>query len=238
MSTSSTPVHPRPTERGLPVVLSSFLALLLAGVLVVLLSDHHSSTTIVGSGVPATQARSVPAFTGVAVNGVSNLDLRIGGRQSVTVRADDNILGRVTTRVVSGTLVIGTKPGSYSVKTPILARVVVPSVAALSLNGVGGIVAAGVDSTALAVSLNGLGSIRASGTAAQLRVTINGNGKAELSALRARDATVAVDGNGEVTLTATNSLTAVVNGNGAISYLGKPVHVTSSVSGSGQISAG
>jgi hypothetical protein len=238
MSTSPTPVHHLPGERRLPAVLGSLLALILAAVVVALLVDHHSSTTIVGSGVPATQARSVPAFTSIDVNGISNLNLRIGGRQSVIVRADDNIVGRVVTRVVSGRLVIGTKPGSYSVKTPIVARVVVPSVAALTLNGVGDMVADGIDSDALTLSLNGLGSIRANGMATQLRVVINGDGKAQLAALRARDATVIVDGAGDVTLTATGSLRAVVNGNGAISYLGHPVHVTSSVNGSGEISAG
>ncbi len=239
MSTSSTPVHPHPAERRLPVVLSSLLALVLAAVLAVLVIDHHSGTaTIVGSGVPSTQARSVPPFTSVDVTGISNLSLRIGARQSVIVRADDNIVGRVTTRVVSGTLVIGNKPGSYSTKTPILARVVVPSVAALTLDGLGSMAADGIDGGVLTVSLNGLGSIRASGTAKRLHVTINGEGGAQLAALRARDATAVVDGNGEITLTATGSLSATVHGNGAISYLGHPRQVTSSVTGNGQINPG
>ena len=185
MSTSSTPVHPHPAERRLPVVLSSLLALVLAAVLAVLVIDHHSGTaTIVGSGVPSTQARSVPPFTSVDVTGISNLSLRIGARQSVIVRADDNIVGRVTTRVVSGTLVIGNKPGSYSTKTPILARVVVPSVAALTLDGLGSMAADGIDGGVLTVSLNGLGLIARAARRSGCTSRSNGEGGAQLAALR------------------------------------------------------
>jgi Putative auto-transporter adhesin, head GIN domain len=238
MSIAPTPVRPGRSRSRLRPVLTSLLALLLAAILVVLLIDHHSSQRIVGSGVSATQARSLPPFTSVDVTVASKLDLRVGGRQSVVVRADDNILGRITTRVASGRLVIGNQPGRYSFKTPVLVRVVVPSVTAVTLEGSGDVTASNIRSSMLTLSLDGFGMIRASGTTVQLRVTINGAGQAQLAALRARNATAVVNGAGEVTVTATDSLQGIIVGTGAITYLGSPRQVTRSIAGNGEITPG
>jgi Putative auto-transporter adhesin, head GIN domain len=70
---------------------------------------HSSSSPAgTGSGVAARQARSLPAFTRVELAGDNNVIVQVGARQSVTVHADSNLLRRVTTRVRSGRLVIGT----------------------------------------------------------------------------------------------------------------------------------
>jgi Putative auto-transporter adhesin, head GIN domain len=238
MSSASTPVRPHRAARRVQLVLTSLLALLGVAIILVLWIDHHSSKTIVGSGVAATQSRSVPPFSSVDATGVSNLSLHVGPRQSVVVSADDNIVSRVTTRVVSGTLVVGNKSGSYSVRTPIVTQVVVPSVAALTLEGSGDISASGINSRALTLSLAGVGTIRASGTTARLRVTISGAGDAQLAQLRARDATAFVNGDGDISVTATNSLQGTIAGSGTISYRGNPPHVTSSVTGNGEVTPG
>jgi Putative auto-transporter adhesin, head GIN domain len=114
-----------------------------------------SSTTITGSRVAASQTRSLPQFRSVDVTGFSDLLVQAGPRQSVAVTADDNIVGRISTRVVSGDLVIGNKPGSYSVKTPVVVHVVMPSAATFALAGTGGMTIAGIHAGALTLSLAG-----------------------------------------------------------------------------------
>ena len=57
-------------------------------------------------------------FTGVDLAGANNVIVQVGSRQSVIVHADNNLLKRVTTRVRSGRLVIGTTPGNLSAKSP------------------------------------------------------------------------------------------------------------------------
>src|SRR5262245_51190311 len=86
-----------PTRRELVLGLCVLvlIALLLDRVLVDR-SDHRPGT---GSGVAATQARSVAPFTGVDLAGANNVVIRVGAKQSVVVHADDNLLRRVTTRV-------------------------------------------------------------------------------------------------------------------------------------------
>jgi len=237
MSISAERVRGPRLRRGLQLALTS-VAVLLAAILAVHLIGHHSKATFVGSGGPAAQTRSLPPFVSVYMTGISSLSLQIGSRQSVVVSADNNLLGRITTRVVSDTLVVGNKPGSYSVKTPIVVRVTVPSALSLTLDGEGDITASGIHQSALTLALDGVGTIWANGTATRLHLTIDGAGDAQLEPLTARDATVVINGDSQARLTATNSLSTTIAGNGSVSYLGNPPHVTSTVTGDGRVSRG
>ena len=175
--------------------------------------DSSSSPAGTGSGVAARQARSLPPFTGVELAGDNNVVVRVGVRQSVTVHADSNLLSRVTTRVRSGTLVIGTTPGNHIAVTAI-------------------------NSPKLTVALPGSGNVEATGTTTKLDVTISGDGTALLRRLIARDANAALRGDGSIMLTATHSLKATISGSGTVLYGGAPRHVTQRVTGSGTVSAG
>ncbi|HEX6698982.1 MAG TPA: head GIN domain-containing protein [Solirubrobacteraceae bacterium] len=221
----------------------AFGALLLTVILMALVVDRiffhgASSPAGAGSGVAATQLRSLPRFTGVALAGANNVVVEVGGRQSVVVHADRNLLRRVTTRVRSGRLVIGTTPGKLEAKSPMFVTVAVPALDAVSLEGAGNIAVTGIHSRTLRVALPGSGNIDVTGTTTKRDVTIDGAGTTMLRGLIARDAKAAIDGDGSVSLTATRSLTARVSGSGTVTYGGNPLHVTQTVAGSGTISAG
>ena len=98
--------HPGGQHRHRRVLVAA-LAFLLGGLTVVTLyhfdvlggtSDSAGSATE-GSGVAATQAREVAAFQSVDLAGSNNVVIRVGEKQSVVVKADDNLLDRVTTEV-------------------------------------------------------------------------------------------------------------------------------------------
>jgi hypothetical protein len=217
--------------------------LLLIAILVALIVDRiffdsSSSPAGAGSGVAATQARSLPPFTGVVLAGGNNVIVHVGASRSVVVHADSNLLGRVTTRVRSGTLVIGTTPGHLNAKSPMFVAVSLPSLDRLRLPGAGNISVTGVNSRHLTVALPGSGNIHVSGTTTKLDVTISGEGNALLRQLTARDAKAVLSGAGSITLTATHTLSARVSGSGTILYGGNPARVSQRVTGSGTISAG
>jgi len=190
-----------------------------------------------GSGVAATQARSLPPFTGVDLAGGNNVVVEVGGKQAVVVHADRNLLRRVTTRVRAGRLVIGTTPGNLNARSPMFVTVNVPSLDAVSIEGAGNIAVTGIHSRALSVALPGSGNIDVTGSTTKLDVTIGGAGTTMLRGLVARDAKAVIEGDGTISLTATHSLTARVSGSGTVMYGGNPPHVTQSVTGSGAISA-
>jgi hypothetical protein len=214
-----------------------------AVVVVMLLVDRnffHTSSSPAGggSGVSATQSRALPRFTGVDLAGDNNVVIQVGGRRSVVVHADSNLLGRVTTRVRSGRLVIGTTPGNLAAKTPMYVMVTLPSLTSLTLSGAGNISATGVDSHALDIALPGTGTIHATGSVRRLGVTISGEGTVALRGLVARDARATLSGDGSILLTATRRLKAELPGTGTIVYGGSPSQLTQHVTGTGTIVAG
>jgi hypothetical protein len=190
-----------------------------------------------GSGVAATQARDLPDFSGVELVGANNVLIHVGGRQSVVVRADDNLLERVTTKVEAGTLVIGNTPGSFSTKSPMSVEVTVPTLKALLLAGSGNVGVDGIRAESLNVSLPGSGTLTGSGTTDRLDVTVGGSGTVQFSGLVARRVHAVVGGSGTIFVTATEALDASVPGTGSVLYAGNPASVTKNVTGTGAITA-
>jgi hypothetical protein len=215
------------------------LAVVLA--LVVYLLVHYdvfgssSSKITVGSGAAASAARTVAPFTGVELAGSNNVVIRVGRPQSVTVRADTNLLNRVTTVVRDGRLVIGNMSGSFTTRSPMSVTITAPKLDALILSGSGNVDVSGLASSRLTVKLLGSGNVSASGAARTLVVTIVGSGTAQLRQLTARDVQATVSGSGEIGLTAIDSLDARIPGSGTIFYGGNPPHLLTSVTGSGAI---
>jgi hypothetical protein len=243
MTVAPTPVHPGRGEHRTRWVLAAVAAFLLGGLTVALLYESDvfggsPSSSTQGSGVSVTQARAVAPFTGVELAGSNNVVVRVGQEQSVLVRADDNLIDRVTTEVHSGTLVIGNTPGSFSTKSPMSVEVTVPTLDALTLAGSGNIVVEGIEAQSLRVDLPGSGTLTGTGTATRLDVTVGGSGVVQFTRLVANDVQAAVSGSGSIFVTATKSLHASVSGSGAILYAGHPQHVTRSVTGSGAITGG
>ena len=242
MSVVSTSAHPVRDRRS-RWVLVAVVAFLLGGLAVALLDDldvfgGSSGSTTEGSGVPAMQARDVAPFDGVELAGVNNVVVRVGEKQSVVVRADDNLLGRITTEVRSGRLVISNTPGSFETKSPMSVEVTVPTISALTLTGSGNIVVDDIRSERLEVRLPGSGTVTGSGTATRLDVSVGGSGMVQVTRVVADDVRAVVSGSGSIFVTATKRLDASVSGSGAILYAGSPQDVTKDVTGTGAITGG
>jgi Putative auto-transporter adhesin, head GIN domain len=187
-----------------------------------------------GSGTAAAQARHLAAFSSVDLTGSSNVTIQAGGRQSVIVHADDNLLSRVTTQVHAGTLKIGTT-GSFTTNSPMNVQISVPLLKALTLSGSGTITARNIQARRLSVRLSGSGVMRISGTVTYLDVSLGGSGNAQLGQLAARDVHAVLSGSGRIATRATGTLQASIPGSGTIVYSGNPAHVTTRVTGSGTI---
>ena len=244
MSVAPASAHPGREGHRSRWVFVATLAFLFGGLTVALLyhfdvlggSSTNSGTE--GSGVPATQTREVAQFHRVDLAGSNNVVIRVGEKQSVVVRADDNLLDRVTTEVQSGKLLIANTPGSFTTKSPMSVEVDVPTLDAVTLSGSGNIVVSGIDAESLEVTLPGSGTLTGEGTATRLDVTVGGSGIAQFTRLVANDVRAVVSGSGSIFVTATKSLDGSVSGSGAILYSGSPQDVTKNVTGSGAITGG
>ena len=240
MTVAPTSVHNGEEQHRSRWLLVAILAFLLGGLAVAVLYHFDafggsSNSTTEGSGVSATQARDVAAFKSVELAGSNNVVIRVGEKQSVVVRADDNLLDRVTTEVQAGKLVIADTPGNLTTKSLMSVEVKVPTLDALTLTGRGNIVVNGIETESLKVTLPDSGTLTGSGTATRLEVTVGGSGMMQFTRLVANDVRAVVSGSGSIFITATKSLDASVSGSGAILYGGSPPDVTKSVTGTGAI---
>ena len=164
-------------QRGLvtALVVALVAVLVLAAVVVAVLTRGGSSGSgVQGSGVAATQSRVLATFSRLDLAGSNDVTVAVGRRQSVVVRADSNLMRYVTTRVVAGTLVIGTT-GSFTIRSPMSVEVSVPSLAAVALSGSGKISVTGIEAPRLTVTLPGSGAIIYSGNP-QVTSSVTGSG--------------------------------------------------------------
>ena len=240
MTVAPTSVHSGPERHRFRWVLVAILAFLIGGLAVALVYQSDvfggsSNSTNEGFGVAATQSREVAAFNSVELAGSNNLVVHVGEKQSVVVRADDNLLDRVTTEVQSGKLVVANTPGSFTTKSPMSVEVNVPTLDALMLTGSGNIVVNNIEADSLKVILPGSGTLAGNGTATRLDVTVSGSGTVQFPRLVANDVRARVSGSGTILVAVTKSLDASVSGSGAILYAGNPQEVTKSVTGTGAI---
>lgn len=205
-----------------------------------------------GSGVSATDRRSVGAFDRIDVSGNFDVVVQVGSPVSVVLTGDDNLLPLVETTVQGSTLKIrpteriGPRAGmTVNVTTPTLDGIDVGGSGDVTVHGVRSrSFRAGVHGSAgmvvdgafgdLGADVSGSGSLRMSGTAERIRAGVSGSGEIDLVEVPARTARVRVSGSGDIALRVSDSLDADVSGSGDVLYDGRP-RVRSHVSGSGTV---
>jgi len=192
------------------------------------------SNAIQGSGIEETQSRQIEDFQRIQLSGVGDVEVQVGTPTSLEISFDNNLLEMVHTRVVDGELLIETS-GHYNSKLPLLVKLTTPSLQQIKLSGVGSMELTGVDNESLEVDVSGVGTLTASGKVKDLRVQLNGTGKANLEELVADSVTVTVSGVGNAKVHATQSVKATSSGVGGITIYGNPPKVDSKSSGVGTI---
>jgi len=244
VTAGSPPLRAPHLDRIGPVLVLAAVVVVAAVGVPVLLAHYgvfggsSASSRVTGSGVAATQARELPAFTSVELSGSNNVRISVGDPQAVVVHADDNLLSHVTTRVAGETLVVGNTPGSFSTRSPMSVEIRLPSLDALRLTGSGTIDASGIRADAFSLAITGSGDVWASGRATSLRLTLAGSGVATADQLTAEQVNVVLAGAGTALVRATKRLDASVPGTGSVVYHGAPAQVRTNVSGSGVVVPG
>lgn len=189
-----------------------------------------------GSGVAKTESRTVSEFHGIRIEGVCDVVATVGGEQSVSLTADDNLLEYVTTEVEDGVLVISMRDGTNArFRVAPTARIQVKALDQLSIEGSGDGDVTGIASESFTAGIDGSGDLCLRGKTTRLAFSINGSGDADLSGLQSVDADVSINGSGDVRLHCTGRLTAAISGSGDVSYSGSPKSTHFSKSGSGSI---
>lgn len=187
-----------------------------------------------GSGVAKTEAREVPSFTKLALEGALDAEISVGGAQHVELSGDDNLLPLMLTEVNNQRLRIAPKQ-SIRPKLEMRARVTAPALAALSASGSTDIELHGLDADTFDLDTSGSADVSAAGHARALTIHVSGSGSIDAHDLTAQHVTVVVSGSGDLEVNATDVLDVTISGSGSVRYHGHPRDVRKSISGSGSI---
>lgn len=213
-----------------------------AFLLALCLSVGSYAATVTASGKLVEQSRPVGDFQSIRSEGAWSLDVKVGPPPSLKIKADDNLLPLIETRVDKGELSIRFKDESHSISlknsSTLRIEVTVPKLTAYQHEGAGKTVFHGLNGGPFAINYEGAGLITASGQVERLSVQASGAGSLDLDQLKARHVTVSLAGVGTVSVYASESLTAAVDGIGSLTYYGKPAKLSKAVSGIGSIRAG
>ncbi|MCZ3367003.1 MULTISPECIES: head GIN domain-containing protein [Methanobacterium] len=206
-----------------------------------------------GSGNVVNQSKNVSGFNQVSVDGAGTVIITQGDKESLTVEAEDNIMQYITTNVSNNVLniritnpVVPTKPIkyyltvkdlnsiSYSGGGKIQSNGLNTNSLTININGAGEGSLSNLNVKALKIIISGAGKLTMSGTANNQDISISGAGEYNAGDLTSKIATITISGAGRGTVKVSNSLNAVVNGAGQISYIGNP-QVTKQLNGAGSI---
>lgn len=190
-----------------------------------------------GSGVAASEARTVGDFTRIHSEGSIVIDVQVkdGVARTVEVRTDDNLLSMVRTEVSEGVLEIDAASG-INATTDVRVKVTTPSLAGIHLEGANRL-ALDIDSPGdIEVHIEGAGRMRANGRVGKLTVHSEGAGTIEAADLVAKSVDVTIEGAGRASVNATQALKARIEGAGIVRYAGNPASVEKTVDGIGRIS--
>jgi hypothetical protein len=189
----------------------------------------------------AEQLRSVPAFNAVDDAGPFHVAIEVGPAQSVRLVGDLDLLDRMTTEVVDGTLHVALRDhhASFDIHGHAPKVVVtVPALRALSLSGAGDARVSHLAGEQFEIDLSGVGNLSADGQVGQLHAHLSGAGNVDTRGLKADQVSVSVSGVGSARVDAESQLEASVSGIGSVTYVGHPKVVNVSRSGLGSVTHG
>ena len=210
-----------------------------------------------GTGNVISQSRDVKDFSAIHIAYPAHVVIQQGAAEGLTIKAEDNVVAAIETRVVNHVLeidtlhdhrvvVVPTKPVDITVTIKNLSELDFDSAGDVTvqglrsgdfkavLNGAGSIKFVDLQLKSLDANLSGVGSLEATGKVDTLDVSVEGMGSFKGDRLQSQNATVSLDGVGSANVWADGTLNASVNGLGSINYYGK-AQVTKSVDGLGNV---
>lgn len=144
---------------------SSFILVLVAvmsGILAcsVNFGNNVGVSTIRGSGTVVTEIRDVSSISSVDLAMTGTLHITMGDRETLTIEAEDNLLGYIQTDVSLGRLVIKTQEGTILRPTqPINYNLTVTKLSAVTISSDGDIEADNLNSDSFSIAINSSGNL-------------------------------------------------------------------------------
>lgn len=203
-----------------------------ASAMALLLSAQTATAHDVDKSDWETQTYDFTGFDDIRLQGVYDLEIKVGSEYSITVSGPPERMEEADIRVSGDQLILSQDKDRRRFKKNqgLHAVVTLPSLVNIDLQGVGAITATGVDSEDFDIDVEGVGSVEISGKCGRLNASLEGVGSLDASDLKCDDVDVSVEGMGSAEVYASKSVDAEIEGMGSIKVDGNPKDVKKSKS--------
>jgi len=202
----------------------------------------------------ASERREIGPFRAVELDGIGELFITQGERESLTIEAERRLLSRMTANVRDGVLRFHYGQAMIRTRAPIRFMLTVRDLEQLWLRGSGNchigalrvrklesenagsgdLIIERLEAAELNASVTGAATVEVGGTVHGQRVSISGAGDYRAFGLHCRWAEVVIAGSGNVELSVAEHLAARIDGSGTIRYRGRPT-IDQQITGAGTI---
>jgi hypothetical protein len=195
---------------------------------------ENSGKHVSGSGSKQTETRDLGNFDAVEISGAYIVKIDSGGKTSLQIEADDNLLPLIKTEVRGGRLVISSKEDFNTRKSPVV-TISMPDVKRVEASGASNFEISGVKNDSLELKLNGASSMDLAGETGKLKVDMAGAGSMDAKNLHAKTVDLNTSGAGSASVYATDALNVAISGVGSVDYYGQPKFIRKNISGFGSL---
>lgn len=173
----------------------------------------------------------------VELNAYGNLTIKKGNENSINIKADDNLIDNIETRIENNKLIIAMKSGAFQFSTsPTFVLNIPTSLNLLSVNGSGNATIDELVTDLFTCNIKGSGSVNVlKGTVDRQTIVISGSGDYIAPNLLGSVSNVTIKGSGESIIHAKNALNVSIRGSGECRYYGNPQAITEKIQGSGSL---
>lgn len=186
----------------------------------------------------AQETRELAEFKSITTQGAYKLVVTAGQPQSVVVSGDQDVIAKLSTKVVGDNLVISMPEEKRSGWKDKLTIVIgVAQLNKLQMEGIGDTTLNQLAGDEFLLRYQGVGTLTANGKVQRFILKAEGVGSVDARELDARFVEASLEGIGSAKVRASESLNAKVEGIGSLSYYGKPARVTKSAEGIGSVRA-
>lgn len=208
-----------------------------------------------GKGPMVEKQIEIKSFQKLELSGSHTVYLSQGNSQSVTIKAQENIIALLNTEVKNDEWDIQFKKCIKS-KEKIEFYITIPKINQIAIEGSGEIIgktSIKADLMDLEINgsgeinvelqnikeleseINGSGDLKLSGSSKSHEIEINGSGDVEAYNLKTDNSKVEINGSGDVKINVSYELNVEVNGSGDVFYKGDVKNIQSEINGSGNI---
>ena len=177
----------------------------------------------VGSDTIITEERTLDSFNAIDIDGIFETKIIRGDESKIVIKANENLLDKITSIVSSEVLQLKLADENYS-DIEIEVTIFTPTIEDIDLDGIGGLDIFGfADLDFLNIEHKGLGEIKLSeGSAKIFTIEMDNIGSLEAFEFEAEEVVFEINGLGAARVRCTSKLTGELSGVGNLYYKGNP----------------